>query len=83
MKKAGDKKKPEPAPQVAFFEETKYSFTVQFCWQQKLLTQRITELDNKCAAEAEARKAAEEEKKRQEQAAADNNTVAANSNGKQ
>ncbi|MCP3691799.1 MAG: pilus assembly protein PilM [Planctomycetaceae bacterium] len=81
--KDDDKKKPEPPPQVAFFEENKYSFTVQFCWQQKLLTQRITELDEKRAAEAEARKAAEEEKKRQEQAEADNNTVAANSNGKQ
>jgi type IV pilus assembly protein PilM len=81
--KAEDKKKPAPTPQVAFFEESKYSFTVQFCWQQKLLTQRITELDNKRAADAEARKAAEEEKKRQEQAEADNNTVAANSNGKQ
>ena len=83
VEKDDDKKKPGPPPQVAFFEENKYSFTVQFCWQQKLLTQRITELDEKRAAEAEARKAAEEEKKRQEQAEADNNTVAANSNGKQ
>ena len=68
------------AEQPAFFEETKYSFVVQFCWQQNLLTKRIAELDEKRAAEAAERKAAEEQKKRDEQAEADNNTVATTSN---
>ena len=72
--------KPAAPSQPAFFEETKYSFIVQFCWQQNLLTKRIAELEEKRAAEAEAREAAEEQKKRDEQAEADNNTVATTSN---
>ena len=74
--------KPAAPSQPAFFEETKYSFIVQFCWQQNLLPKRIAELEEKRAAEAEAREAAEEQKKRDEQAEADNNTVATTSNWK-
>ena len=78
--KAAENEQPEGESQPEFFEETKYSFVVQFCWQQNLLTKRIAELDEKRAAEAAERKAEEERKKQEEEAAADNNTVAATTN---
>lgn len=78
--KAADDKQPAVDSQPQFFEETKYSFVVQFCWQQNLLTKRITELDEKRAAEAAERKAEEDRKKQEEEAAADNNTVATTTN---
>ena len=37
-KKAGEKEEPKEPP---FFVAPKYTFVLQFCWQQKLLTERL------------------------------------------